>query len=254
MEPKTAPDLARAAYFAYEVKDRSLIEPLLSEDFTFSSPLDDNIGRQAYFERCWPNAENHRAFRIERCFSEGSEAFVTYTCERTDGAKFRNTEFFKTDGFRIRHVDVYFGRDTAAAVAETAVRAIVDATVQAIREKDAAALLTHYAENVRAFDLLVPLQYAGVDALRERVQAWLSSFEGSLEYDLHELRIAASDGTAFAHSLNHVRGSQSSGPVDMWWRATLGLEKIDETWRITHAHSSVPFEMETGKAAVGLRP
>ena len=254
MEPKTAPDLIRAAYFAYEVKDRSLIEPLLSEDFTFSSPLDDNIGRQAYFERCWPNSENHRAFRIERCFSEGNEAFVTYTCERTDGAKFRNTEFFKTDGFRIRHVEVYFGRDTAALAAETAVRAIVEATVQAIRAKDAAALMAHYAEDVRAFDLLVPLEYTGSSTLHERAAAWLSSFEGPVQYDLHELRIAASDGTAFAHSLNHVRGRQSTGEVDMWWRATLGFEKREGTWRITHGHSSVPFEMETGKAAVGLRP
>jgi ketosteroid isomerase-like protein len=105
-------DLIRKCYAAYESKDRDSLDALLRDDFTFSSPLDDNISREKYFERCWPNSEHQRAFRIEKLFVEGNEAFVTYECERTDGDTFRNTEFFQTDGLKIRHVDVYFGPES----------------------------------------------------------------------------------------------------------------------------------------------
>jgi hypothetical protein len=46
----------RDCYGAYESGDRGAIEPLLSDDFTFSAPPDVGIDRATYFERCWPNA------------------------------------------------------------------------------------------------------------------------------------------------------------------------------------------------------
>lgn len=55
-----APDrlkVARDVYGAYESGDRSVVERLLSDDFTFYSPADIGIDRTTYFERCWPNAE-----------------------------------------------------------------------------------------------------------------------------------------------------------------------------------------------------
>jgi len=49
--------IARASYEAYVTKDRSAIEPLIADDFHFTSPLDNRINRATYFERCWPNSE-----------------------------------------------------------------------------------------------------------------------------------------------------------------------------------------------------
>ena len=46
--------LARDAYGAYESGDRSVVEELLTDDFTFYSPADVGIDRAKYFERCWP--------------------------------------------------------------------------------------------------------------------------------------------------------------------------------------------------------
>ncbi|MBC8125955.1 MAG: nuclear transport factor 2 family protein [Gloeobacteraceae cyanobacterium ES-bin-144] len=108
-------DLVRKCFAAYQSKDRGAIEALLSDDFTFSSPLDDNISRERYFERCWPNSERLRSFHIEKLFAEGNQAFVTYEAVQNDGAKFRNTEFFTSDGEKLKHVDVYFGTETANA-------------------------------------------------------------------------------------------------------------------------------------------
>jgi ketosteroid isomerase-like protein len=105
----TASNLIRRYYTAYEEKDRQAIELLLSDDFTFSSPLDDHIDRASYFKKCWPNSERIRAFHIEKLFEEGNEAFVLYELEPETGAKFRNTEFFKIEGNKIKEVQVYFG-------------------------------------------------------------------------------------------------------------------------------------------------
>jgi len=102
-------DLIRKYYGAYEQKDRKAIEPLLTDDFTFSSPHDDHIDRATYFTRCWPNSERIRAFHIEKLFEEGNEAFVLYELESGTEAKSRNTEFFRIEGDKIREVEVYFG-------------------------------------------------------------------------------------------------------------------------------------------------
>jgi ketosteroid isomerase-like protein len=102
-------DLIRKYYAAYEQKDRKAIEPLLTEDFSFTSPQDDHIDRAAYFNRCWPNCEGIRAFHIEKLFEHGNEAFVLYERESKVGATIRNTEFFRTRENKIREVEVYFG-------------------------------------------------------------------------------------------------------------------------------------------------
>jgi ketosteroid isomerase-like protein len=103
--------LARQAYHAYETGNRRLIEELLAADFTFYSPADAGIGRAAYFERCWPNAERIESFEFERLIESGDEVVVTYECTRTDGSQFRNTEVLTFDGDRISRAEVYFGWD-----------------------------------------------------------------------------------------------------------------------------------------------
>ena len=103
--------LARDAYGAYESGDRSVLEALLSDDFTFYSPPDPGIDRAAYFERCWPNAELIESFEFKRLVEAGDEVIVTYESTKTDGKRFRNTEVLTFDGDRICRVEVYFGWD-----------------------------------------------------------------------------------------------------------------------------------------------
>jgi ketosteroid isomerase-like protein len=69
-------DIVRACFTAYEEKDRAAIEALIAPDFTFTSPLDDHIDRDHYFERCWPNSEHLDSFEIEKLFVQGDEAYV----------------------------------------------------------------------------------------------------------------------------------------------------------------------------------
>ena len=101
----------RDCYRAYESGDRALVERHLSDDFVFYSPPDPGIDRDAYFERCWPNAGLIRSYEFDRLVEVGDEVLVTYDSTKTDGRRMRNTEIFGFDGAKISRVEVYFGWD-----------------------------------------------------------------------------------------------------------------------------------------------
>jgi hypothetical protein len=67
-------------YGAHEKNDWHVMELILAEGFTFTSPAgDDHINLKLYKERCWPNSEKTKKFDLERIIDKGDEAFVTYT-------------------------------------------------------------------------------------------------------------------------------------------------------------------------------
>ena len=106
---RAATDVVRDCFAAYRSKDRDLIESVLAPDFTFTSPYDDAIDRDAYFRRCWANADRIREHVLERVDDVGDEIVVRYLCRTAEGKEFRNVEtFVVTDGL-ITSVNVYFG-------------------------------------------------------------------------------------------------------------------------------------------------
>jgi ketosteroid isomerase-like protein len=118
MATATLSDLARRYFAAYETKDRAAVDGLLSDDFTFTSPRDDRIGRSAYFERCWPNSASIRTIAIEKICETGPDVFIRYRQELFTGAAFRNIELLRFKGGKLAEVDVYFGRTIREAAQE----------------------------------------------------------------------------------------------------------------------------------------
>ena len=102
-------EFIRALFAAYMSNDRKAVENSFTEDFRFTSPYDDRIGKATYFERCWRVSDWIERQQLEKIFVEGDEAFVTYEVVTKDGKRFRNTEFFRFAGDKIRSIDVYFG-------------------------------------------------------------------------------------------------------------------------------------------------
>jgi ketosteroid isomerase-like protein len=109
MADRTA--IVRDCFRAYETGDRDLIDGHLAPDYRFWSPQDDGIDRATYFERCWPNAKHLKVFAFDRLVEAGDDVLVTYTAERSDGSRFRNTEVHVFDGDRVVRTEVYFGWD-----------------------------------------------------------------------------------------------------------------------------------------------
>lgn len=138
---------------------------------------------------------------------------------------------------------------------EVQIRTIIEARVKAIRDKNVNALLSNHAPDVRSFDLLNPLQYTGADTVKERTEKWLSSYQGSIDYEIRDLEITTGEAVAFCHYLYRVSGTLTGGEnVEMGARATVCLRKIDGNWMIMHEHQSAPFDVATGKASLDLKP
>ena len=97
--------VAQKAYQAYVAKDRAAIEAIIGDEFHFTSPLDNNIDRQTYFDRCWPNSERIAGLAFVYLISDGTRAFVTYEGRNMSGEIFRNTEILTVRNGKIVDVD-----------------------------------------------------------------------------------------------------------------------------------------------------
>ena len=101
--------IARACYQAYADSDRDAIERLIADDFSFTSPLDNALSRETYFERCWPNHEHCEAFEFIHVAPVGERVFIVYEAKSSRGNTFRNCEMLTIRNERIAEAEVYFG-------------------------------------------------------------------------------------------------------------------------------------------------
>ena len=101
-------DTAKAIYDAYVAKDRGAAERLLADAFRFTSPLDNALDRDGYFEICWPNSADTEGFQIVHMAEHGEQVFVTYEGQGKQ-TRFRNTEVLTVRDGKIAEVEVYFG-------------------------------------------------------------------------------------------------------------------------------------------------
>ncbi len=137
---------------------------------------------------------------------------------------------------------------------EAEIRSLVADSVKALRAKDIDRLVASYAPDVMLFDVVNPLRSRGADAVRKRLEDWLT-FRDPIEYEVRDLSISTAGDVAFSHSLNHVNATTNDGKkLDMWWRASVGYRKLDGKWLITLEHVSVPFDVTSGKASLDLKP
>jgi PhnB protein len=137
--------------------------------------------------------------------------------------------------------------------AEAEIQAVIEDWADAMRAKDAKRVVAHGTADFVHFSLAPPLvAETGVKGLEQ----WFATWRGPIDYALHDLRITAGDDVAFAHSLNRMRGTHTSGEsTDLWFRHTLCLRKAAGAWKIAHEHESVPFYMDGSmKAALDLKP
>jgi ketosteroid isomerase-like protein len=101
--------IVRRAYQAYVEKDRASIEAIIGDDFHFTSPHDNRINREVYFDRCWKNSDTITGFTFINLVADGERGFVTYEGQRSTGKPFRNTEIVTVRDGKIVEVEVYFG-------------------------------------------------------------------------------------------------------------------------------------------------
>jgi hypothetical protein len=102
--------VVKAALQAYVDKDRTAIEAVIGDPYAFTSPLDNALDRQTYFDRCWPNSQNMTTVQLIHAIEDGDRAYVVYEASTMD-KRFRNAELHTVRGGRIVATEVYFGWD-----------------------------------------------------------------------------------------------------------------------------------------------
>jgi ketosteroid isomerase-like protein len=65
---------------------------------------------------------------------------------------------------------------------DSALRDRVATLAQAIREKDIDALMTHYAPDIVAYDVMMPLDVRSAADYRKNFERWFASMLGPIDY------------------------------------------------------------------------
>ena len=111
----------RKYYKGWEVKDWRAFDLLLTDDFTFTSPLDARISKSAFKKGCWDTQIPFIGrFDLEHVVGAADDAFVMYLAHTTNGRTFRNVEYLRLKGGQVAAVECYFGGKNTytSAVAE----------------------------------------------------------------------------------------------------------------------------------------
>lgn len=87
---------------------------------------------------------------------------------------------------------------------QTAIRELVARLVTAARAKDIDAVMSAYAPEMLAFDIVAPLHRAGAETFREPWQKVFELYRSPINYEVHDLSITADDNLAFSQSLNRL--------------------------------------------------
>lgn len=147
--------------------------------------------------------------------------------------------------------------DLESTTAESAISALYDRWLEAVRRQNLEDVLAAYTDDVLAFDAILALQFKGTDAYRKHWQACMEFCPmGDKEpvFDMRDLRVVSEGDVAFAHGLLHCGHRDGDHVEASWMRFTAGLKRQAGDWKIAHEHFSAPFEMPSGKAMFHLSP
>jgi ketosteroid isomerase-like protein len=131
----------------------------------------------------------------------------------------------------------------------------IESFIKAFRTKDVNLMMSLYAPEFVAFDIIPPLQYVGIDAYRKVWEETFALFKAPVHIEIRDQNIITGDDVAFSHKFLRLQAMRTNGQkIDYWERLTFCFRKIDGKWLLTHEHVSLPVDLKNGKAAMDLKP
>jgi ketosteroid isomerase-like protein len=125
---------------------------------------------------------------------------------------------------------------------ETQIRQLVENWAKAVRNKDIGAILASHSDDIVMYDVPKPFQSVGIDAYRKTWDTFFAFTKPGV-FDIQELHIVADENVAFCFAtMKCADKSNSVEFVDLDFRLTIGLQKINDQWTIIHEHHSIPSE------------
>ena len=111
----------------------------------------------------------------------------------------------------------------------------------AVEARDIDALLKHYTDDVRVFDVPMPEQIRGKENYRKNWESFLGRIEGPITCEFREMEIFANDELGFIHTLTSIHAAGLDPDHCPWVRVTACFQKIKDKWITVHEHVSVPM-------------
>ena len=138
---------------------------------------------------------------------------------------------------------------------EAEIRSWLDQFIKVFTEKNVDSIMSLYADDVVAYDIVPPLQYVGKQAYRKDYESFLAQYQGNLRVEVKDLNVGASGDLGYATGLELIGGTLTNGQQsEIWARFTTLFRKVNGKWLDFHDHISVPTDMESGKAMLELKP
>jgi uncharacterized protein (TIGR02246 family) len=176
------------------------------------------------------------AFALLRCGTPGQ-------LERRPDQRLRLTiGLLKADGrWMVAHEHHSFADATEPPeVSAAQVRAVHEQWFDRTAAKDLGGLMEHIAPDIVSYEQAGPLQYTGIDEVREVCRRGLASSSGRIDFDIPDLTVRTDGDLAVAWGLDRIvaDGGETRS------RGTRVFERRDGQWQLVHQHLSIPVADE----------
>lgn len=124
---------------------------------------------------------------------------------------------------------------------EMDIRALIERWAKAVREEDRAGIRADHDAEMLMFDVPPPLLARGLDAYMATWETFLFWSQKPVAFDFHDVKITAGNDVAFATAIGRCASFDSKGKrEELEFRLTMGFQKINGQWLVTHEHHSLP--------------
>ena len=125
---------------------------------------------------------------------------------------------------------------------EIQIRQTIEDWAAAVRSGNINKILAHHSADIVMYDVPKPFQSIGIEAYRKTWDTFFAYTKPGV-FDIQELHVIADQQVAFCYAtMKCADKSNSAEYVELDFRLTIGLKKINGQWTIVHEHHSVPAE------------
>ena len=124
---------------------------------------------------------------------------------------------------------------------EILIHELIENWAKAVRATDFSGILANHSADMLMFDVPPPFQSKGIEAYKKTWDLFFSCTSDPVIFDITAMTIFADGSVAFVIANMHCTEPGPQGErVELEFRLTIGLQKIDGQWTIVHEHHSVP--------------
>jgi ketosteroid isomerase-like protein len=215
-------------------------------------PPDQGVRGMAAYRETWPGffeyVRHGAAFELkELTVVDGADvafAYALLNCGQPDemGSKaLRLTLGLRREGDRWIVVHEHHSFPDESFAAQDDIRAIHDGWAEATETKNLDGMMASISDDIVSYEHQTPLEYVGIDKVRESCREGLEYGTGRTTFTVPELTVRVDGHLAVAWGLNRMTSEDADGTEqEMWSRGTRVFERRGGKWLMTHQHVSFP--------------